>query len=85
MQRIDRRCAKAAARIGSVVDLARIERNIAEQRDDLSWGPNATFKFPKHGGTGAIYEGIADGFRERIHLNHEMQSIDLDCKSQWQS
>jgi protoporphyrinogen oxidase len=31
----------------SVVDLARIEKNIAEERDDLSWGPNSTFKFPK--------------------------------------
>lgn len=64
----------------SVVDLARIEGNIAAQRDELSWGPNNTFRFPKHGGTGAIYEGIAAGFRERIHLNHEMRSIDLDHK-----
>jgi protoporphyrinogen oxidase len=64
----------------SLVDLVRIEQNIAELRDDLSWGPNNTFKFSKHGGTGAIYEGIADGFRQRIHLNHEMQSIDLDRK-----
>ncbi|MBT1071750.1 protoporphyrinogen/coproporphyrinogen oxidase [Pelotalea chapellei] len=64
----------------SVVDLARIERNIAEQRDDLSWGPNNTFKFPSCGGTGAIYEAIADRFRDRIHLNHEMTSIDLDAR-----
>jgi protoporphyrinogen oxidase len=64
----------------SVVDLARIERNVAEKRDDLSWGPNNTFRFPKHGGTGAIYEGIARSFRERIHLNHEMAAIDLEKK-----
>lgn len=64
----------------SVVDPARIERNIAEKRDDLSWGPNNTFKFPKFGGTGAIYEGIAAGFRERIHLNQEMTAVDLDAK-----
>lgn len=64
----------------SVVDLARIERNIAEQRDDLSWGPNNTFKFPQHGGTGAIYEGIADRFREHIHLGLEMLAIDLEQK-----
>jgi protoporphyrinogen oxidase len=64
----------------SVVDLARIERNIADGRDDLSWGPNNTFKFPKQGGTGAIYEGIADQFRDRIHLNHEMQAVDLEGK-----
>ncbi|KAB0669564.1 NAD(P)-binding protein [Oryzomonas sagensis] len=64
----------------SVVDLARIEKNIAEQRDDLSWGPNNTFKFPKQGGTGAIYEGAAKPFRDRIHLNHEMQTVDLEAK-----
>lgn len=60
----------------SLVDLARIERNIAEQRDDLSWGPNNKFKFPKYGGTGAIYEGIASSFSERISKEYEMVSID---------
>ena len=60
----------------SVVDLARVERNISESRDDLSWGPNATFKFPKSGGTGAIYRGIAGPLAERIHLEHEMVSLD---------
>jgi len=64
----------------SLVDLARIERNIAEKRDDLSWGPNATFRFPKNGGTGAIYEGIAKQFHERIHLQHEMMALDPEQK-----
>lgn len=64
----------------SVVDMARIEHNIAEQRDDVSWGPNNTFRFPKQGGTGAIFERIADRFRGRINLNHEMCSMDLDKK-----
>ena len=53
----------------SVVDLARIERNIAEQRDDVSWGPNNSFKFPRKGGTGAIFEGIARPLRDRITLH----------------
>lgn len=64
----------------SMVDLARIERNIADGLDDLSWGPNNTFKFPKRGGTGAIYEGIANRFRDKINLNHEVQTIDLEAK-----
>ena len=64
----------------SMVDLPRIERNIAEQRDDLSWGLNNTFKFPKTGGTGAIYEEIARLFRDRIHLDHEMSAVDLERK-----
>src|ERR1039457_3308784 len=60
----------------SLVDLARIEKNIAEKRDDLSWGPNNTLKFPNKGGTGAIYEGIARKFKDRIQLNHEMINVD---------
>lgn len=64
----------------SVVDLARIEQNIAEGRDDLSWGPNNVFKFPKYGGTGAIYEGIAKPLHQGIYLQHDMTEIDLDQK-----
>jgi hypothetical protein len=37
----------------AVVDLARVAENILLERDDVSWGPNNTFQFPKHGGTGA--------------------------------
>lgn len=64
----------------SVVDLARIERNIAEQVDDVSWGPNNTFKFPKKGGTGAIYEGIARPFKDKIRLGHDLVKVDLAAK-----
>lgn len=61
----------------SVVDLERIERNIAEQRDDVSWGPNNMFKFPRRGGTGAIYEGIARPLKDRIRLGYELVELDL--------
>jgi protoporphyrinogen oxidase len=64
----------------SVVDLGRIEKNIAKKRDDVNWGPNNTFKFPKHGGTGAIFEGIARPFQERILFRHEVERIDLARK-----
>lgn len=64
----------------SVVDLARIERNIVQGLDDLSWGPNSTFKFPKSGGTGAIYHGIARPLADRIHLEHEMVRIDSEAR-----
>lgn len=64
----------------SVVDLERIERNIAEARDDVAWGPNNLFKFPREGGTGAIYAGIATPFRDRIKLEHELIRADLTAK-----
>jgi protoporphyrinogen oxidase len=64
----------------SVPDLVRIERNLAEQRADVSWGPNNRFKFPRHGGTGAIFEGIARPLRQQITLNKKMVSVDLEHK-----
>src|ERR1017187_7057538 len=37
----------------AVPDVNRVRRNIAENRDDVSWGPNNQFRFPLRGGTGA--------------------------------
>ena len=46
-------------------DVERIRRNIAAGTDDVSWGPNSTFRFPLHGGTGAIWEAVADSLEAR--------------------
>jgi protoporphyrinogen oxidase len=43
----------------AVPDVERIKRQVAEGRDDVSWGPNRTFRFPVTGGTGAIWRGVA--------------------------
>jgi protoporphyrinogen oxidase len=50
----------------AMVDVERVLGNIYAERDDVSWGPNSTFQFPKHGGTGAIWKKIA----ENIGLSH---------------
>ncbi len=65
----------------SVVDLARIEKNIAEAKDDIAWGPNNMFKFPKQGGTGAIYNGIAKSFSSNISLDHDLAEVELEKKA----
>lgn len=43
----------------SVPDPARAAKNLASGIDDVSWGPNSTFRFPRYGGTGAICEALA--------------------------
>ncbi|HJQ82692.1 MAG TPA: FAD-dependent oxidoreductase [Candidatus Binatia bacterium] len=43
----------------AVPDMPRLRRNVRERRDDVSWGPNNTFRFPLHGGTGAIWAAVA--------------------------
>ena len=40
-------------------DLERVRRNVRERRDDVGWGPNNRFRFPRHGGTGAIWTAVS--------------------------
>jgi len=56
-------------------DLDRIRRNIREHRDDVSWGPNNRFRFPKHGGTGVIWRELAKTFAE-LQLDASVDRID---------
>jgi protoporphyrinogen oxidase len=62
----------------SIVDRTRIEKNISTGTDDVSWGPNNTFKFPKQGGTGAIFQGIARSFPDHLAFEHALVSVDLE-------
>ncbi|MBN1866644.1 FAD-dependent oxidoreductase [Candidatus Sumerlaeota bacterium] len=60
----------------SPVDYGRIVENVRLERDDISWGPNKTFQFPRHGGTGAIFEAMVPRLGERLRLSREAVSID---------
>jgi len=63
------------------IDMARTEKNLREKKDDVSWGPNATFRFPKKGGTGAIWKRVAEMLGESyIQYRTPIQSIDLKKK-----
>ena len=65
----------------SVVDLGRVLDNLVFERDDVSWGPNAVFQFPKHGGTGAIWSACAGRLpKDRMHLGSMVQTIDSDAQ-----
>ena len=58
-------------------DLARIRRNVAELRDDVSWGPNNRFRFPATGGTGAIWRAVAARLGgNRLRLGAEVADVD---------
>jgi protoporphyrinogen oxidase len=65
----------------AVTDLERVLYNMMHDKDDLSWGPNNTFQFPKTGGTGSIWEAVADMVgREHFRLNTEVLGIDPAAK-----
>ena len=42
----------------SVVDISRVLTNVILDKDDAGWGPNSTFKYPRFGGTGGLFERI---------------------------
>lgn len=66
----------------AVTDLARVLKNILDEKDDLSWGPNNTFQFPKRGGTGAIWESVADLVgRDHIVLEKKLTGISSEKKA----
>ncbi|MCO6432074.1 MAG: FAD-dependent oxidoreductase [Deltaproteobacteria bacterium] len=65
----------------SVIDLKRITENVVMQKDDLSWGPNNLFRFPKFGGTGAIWRSIGQMIGpDKIQLNSKVSKINLSAR-----
>uniref|UniRef100_A0A915E3I9 Uncharacterized protein n=1 Tax=Ditylenchus dipsaci TaxID=166011 RepID=A0A915E3I9_9BILA len=48
---------------------------------DFGWGPNATFSFPKYGGTGAVWKSIAEMLpQEWLHYNCQVTEVDYENK-----
>ena len=43
----------------ATVDVTKAISNVLRNVEDGSWGPNAVFRFPKRGGTGAIWKAVA--------------------------
>lgn len=65
----------------AVTDLQRVTENILFDKDDFSWGPNNTFQFPKHGGTGAIWKAVGELVgHENVLLNAKVDQIEPGTK-----
>jgi protoporphyrinogen oxidase len=61
----------------ATVDVSRIRENIRLQRDDASWGPNSTFRFPLNGGTGAIWRAVRSLLPAgQMHFNKKVVRVD---------
>ncbi len=62
----------------AVPDPRRAVRNALLGEDDVSWGPNNRFRFPRRGGTGAIWSALANTLpAERIARRAEAVSLDV--------
>jgi len=65
----------------SVINFKQALKNVVLQQDDVAWGPNSTFKFPKKGGTGTIYKNAAKLIDNNLTLNKKLVKVDLKKKT----
>lgn len=64
----------------SVVNVESILRNVILGEDQVSWGPNNTFKYPLKGGTGFLYESLRAFVEDNLHLRTPVASVDPAAK-----
>jgi protoporphyrinogen oxidase len=63
----------------AVPDLAKVLQGICLERDEVSWGPNSTFRFPRFGGTGSIWESLARALPEKaLRFGTTVETVDLN-------
>ncbi|MBU1695335.1 MAG: FAD-dependent oxidoreductase [Verrucomicrobia bacterium] len=63
----------------AVPNLAAVMSSIETGEDQVSWGPNRTFRFPKRGGTGAVWEALGRRLpAERVNLGARVVRIEPD-------
>lgn len=57
--------------------VAELESAGEAMADDVEWGPNNTFRFPRNGGTGAIWTALADQLEQRrLRLGDAVVEVD---------
>src|SRR5205823_11491527 len=66
----------------AVPQIDRIRRNLEEERDDVSWGPNNCFRYPRRGGTGAIWTAVASLLdSDRLRFAARVIRVDLERRT----
>lgn len=69
--------------IGERVALPSLERvlgNVILDRDDAGWGPNNTFKYPRYGGTGGLFDRMRPFVADQLRTGAPVASVDVDAR-----
>ncbi|KAI5797707.1 hypothetical protein EDC01DRAFT_783330 [Geopyxis carbonaria] len=64
-------------------DLKTVTKNVILQKTAGNWGPNATFRFPAHGGTGGIWIAVANTLPQdklRLGKTGTVETVDAAAK-----
>ena len=59
----------------AVVNLQKVLGNIILQQDDVAWGPNSTFKYPRYGGTGGLFARMQPYVQDQLRLNARVATV----------
>jgi len=63
-------------------NLKMVTKNVILNKTAGNWGPNATFRFPAHGGTGGIWKAVAKTLpRQKFLLDTKVVKVDVENKS----
>jgi len=60
----------------SVIDYEHIKSIVRAGKADSNWGPNASFLFPRNGGTGEVFRRLAARYPDKVSYNKKMTRID---------
>ena len=75
-------CAWLGERVAAP-DLKSVTKNVILQKTAGNWGPNATFRFPAHGGTGNIWIAVANTLpkeKTRFGDHGRVKKVDAEAK-----
>ncbi|MDP9442343.1 MAG: amine oxidase, partial [Actinomycetota bacterium] len=64
----------------SVVNVDNILKNVILGEDQVSWGPNNSFRYPRQGGTGFLYDKLRTFIDHNLHLETAVASVDPVAK-----
>jgi protoporphyrinogen oxidase len=61
----------------ATANVAKVVENVLRNKTESGWGPNAVFRFPQEGGTGAIWKKVANMFpKERQKYGVKVTHMD---------
>jgi protoporphyrinogen oxidase len=64
----------------SKIDIGKLIENVVYNRSDDKWGPNSKFIYPLRGGVAGLFLAMALFFKDKLHLNKKLTSIDIEKK-----
>jgi protoporphyrinogen oxidase len=65
----------------ATANVAKVVENVLRNREESGWGPNAVFRFPHEGGTGAIWKKVAKLLpQDKLRYGKKVATIDADNK-----